>query len=354
VHRGAYLLSEEATSAREHAREIVAAFFHARNVCEVVFVRNTTEGVNLVASSWGYANIHAGDVILLTEMEHHSNIVPWQLLAERTGAVLRFVPVLQDGTLNIEAYERLLEEKPKLVGCMHISNVLGTINPIKSMIASAHRVGAVFLLDAAQSAPHTLINVQELDVDFLTCSGHKMLAPTGIGVLYGKQSLLSAMPPYMGGGDMIRQVFLDHSTWNDLPYKFEAGTPAIAEAIGLGVAIDYLQAIGLERITAYEQELSLYTMEKMQTISGLHMYGPAERAGLISFTLDGIHPHDLATILDEETSVAIRAGHHCAMPLHNKLGVAATARISFYLYTTKQEIDMCIQGLIRAKEIFHV
>ncbi|MFL5692178.1 MAG: cysteine desulfurase [Ktedonobacteraceae bacterium] len=356
VHRGVYEISEEATAAMEKARVKVARFLNARQGKQIIFTRNTSEGINLVAYSWGNANIKAGDLIILTEMEHHSNLVPWQLLAQRTGARLEFVPVTDDGLLRLDIYEQLLQQQPKLVAFAHMSNVLGTINPAQAMIAQAHAVGATVLLDAAQSVPHLPVDVQALDVDFLCFSGHKMLGPTGIGVLYGKRNLLEAMPPFMGGGDMIRTVSLRQSTWNDLPWKFEAGTPAIAEAIGLGAAVDYLNALGMQNVVRHEQELTGYAMQQLQEIPGLTIYGPpaSQRGGVISFTLGDIHPHDLASILDQEVGVAVRAGHHCAQPLMERFGLAATARASFYVYTIKEDIDILVQGLHKAMHIFHL
>jgi cysteine desulfurase / selenocysteine lyase len=354
VHRGVYEISEEATAAMEKARVKVAHFINARHGKQIIFTRNTTESINLVAFSWGGANIAKGDLIVLTEMEHHSNLVPWQLLAQRTGAQLEFVPVTGDGLLRLDIYEELLRQEPKLVAFTHMSNVLGTINPAQDMIAQAHAVGAVVLLDAAQSVPHLPVDVQALDIDFLCFSSHKMLGPTGIGVLYGKRDLLEAMPPFMGGGDMIRTVGLRQSTWNDLPWKFEAGTPAIAEAIGLGAAVDYLKALGMEHVLQHEQELTHYAMEQLQAVPGLTIYGPeaSRRGGVISFTLGDIHPHDLASILDQQVGVAVRAGHHCAQPLMERFGLSATARASFYVYTIKEEIDILVQGLQQAIQIF--
>ncbi|TMD79963.1 MAG: cysteine desulfurase [Chloroflexi bacterium] len=354
VHRGVYEISEEATAAMEKARVKVAHFINARHGKQVIFTRNTTESINLVAISWGGANIAKGDLIVLTEMEHHSNLVPWQLLAQRTGARLEFVPVTDDGLLRLDIYEELLRQHPKLVAFAHMSNVLGTINSAQEMIAQAHAVGATVLLDAAQSVPHLPVDVQALDIDFLCFSSHKMLGPTGIGVLYGKRDLLEAMPPFMGGGDMIRTVGLRQSTWNDLPWKFEAGTPAIAEAIGLGAAVDYLKALGMENVLQHEQELTHYAMEQLQSVPGLTIYGPeaARRGGVISFTLGDIHPHDLASILDQQVGVAVRAGHHCAQPLMERFGLSATARASFYVYTIKEEIDILVQGLQQAIQIF--
>ena len=356
VHRGVYEISEEATAAMEKARVKVARFINARHSKQVIFTRNTTESINLVAYSWGNANITAGDLIILTEMEHHSNLVPWQLLAQRTGARLEFIPITDDGLLRQDVYEQLLQQQPKLVAFTHMSNVLGTINPVQQMIAHAHAVGAITLIDAAQSVPHLPVDVQALDADFLCFSGHKMLGPTGIGVLYGKRDLLEAMPPFMGGGDMIRTVGLRQSTWNDLPWKFEAGTPAIAEAIGLGAAVDYLNALGMKNVLQHEQELTHYAMQQLQTVPGLTIYGPKaeQRGGVLSFTLGDIHPHDLASILDQEAGVAVRAGHHCAQPLMERFGLAATARASFYIYTIQEEVDVLVQGLHRAIGIFQL
>jgi len=357
VHRGVYALSEEATAAMEKARIKVARFINARQGKQIIFTRNTTESINLVAYSWGGANIHAGDLIILTIMEHHSNLIPWQLLAERTGARLEFIPVTDDGLLRLDIYEQLLQQQPKLVAFTHMSNVLGTINPAKQMIEQAHAAGATVLVDAAQSVPHLPVDVQELNADFLCFSGHKMLGPTGLGVLYGKRELLEAMPPFMGGGDMIGKVELRKSTWNVLPWKFEAGTPAIAEAIGQGVAVDYLGALGMENVLRHEQAITDYALQQLQSVPGLTIYGPQsadKRGGVISFTLGDIHPHDLASILDQEMGVAVRAGHHCAQPLMGHFGLAATARASFYVYTILEEIDVLVQGLHKALHIFNL
>jgi len=355
VHRGVYEISEEATARMEKARVKVARFINVRQSKQIIFTRNTTESINLVAYSWGNKNIAAGDLIVLTEMEHHSNLIPWQLLAQRTGARLEFVPISTDGLLDLDVYEQLLRQQPKLVAFTHMSNVLGTINPVQQMTAQAHAAGATVLLDAAQSVPHMPVDVQALDVDFLCFSAHKMLGPTGIGVLYGKRGILEDMPPFMGGGEMIRKVGLRESTWNDLPWKFEAGTPAIAEAIGLGAAVDYLNELGMENVRRHEQEITTYAMTQLQAVPGLTIYGPAasKRGGVISFTLGDIHPHDLASILDQEVGVAIRAGHHCAQPLVERLGLAATARASFYVYTLPEDIDVLVQGLHKALQIFN-
>lgn len=354
VHRGVYEVSEEATAAMEKARVKIARFINARQSKQIIFTRNTTEGINLVAHTWGSANIGRGDLIILTEMEHHSNLVPWQLLAQRTGARLEFVPVTDDGLLRLDIYAELLKQQPKLVACTQMSNVLGTINPVQEMIAQAHAAGALVLIDGAQSVPHLPVDVQALDADFLCFSAHKMLGPTGIGVLYGKKALLEAMPPFMGGGDMIRTVQLREFTANDLPWKFEAGTPAIAESVGFGAAIDYLKALDMQAVRQHEREITAYALEKLQEVPNLKIYGPpaSQRGGVVSFTLSDIHPHDLASILDQEVGVAIRAGHHCAQPLMERYDLAATARASFYIYTVKEEIDILVQGLQKAQEIF--
>jgi len=354
VHRGVYEISEEATARMEKARVKVARFINARQSKQVIFTRNTSESINLVAYTWGSANIHAGDLIVLTELEHHSNLVPWQLLAQRTGARLEFIPVDDNGLLRQDVYAQLLEQKPKLVAFAQMSNVLGTITSAREMIAQAHAVDAVTLVDAAQSVPHLPVDVQELNADFLCFSVHKMLGPTGIGVLYGKRELLEEMPPFMGGGDMIRTVHLRESTWNDLPWKFEAGTPAIAEAIGLGAAVDYLNNLGMENVARHEQEITAYALEQLRAVPGLTIYGPPaeQRGGVVSFTLGDIHPHDLASILDQEVGVAIRAGHHCAQPLMERYNLTATARASFYVYTVQADIDTLVQGLHKAIEIF--
>ncbi len=355
VHRGVYQISEEATLAMDKARLKIARFINARQSKQIIFTRNTTESINLVAYSWGNANIHAGDLIVLTEMEHHSNLVPWQLLAQRSNARLEFVPVTDDGLLDLDIYQQLLQQHPKLVAFTQVSNVLGTINPAQEMIAQAHDAGAIVLIDAAQSVPHIAVDVQALDADFLCFSAHKMLGPTGIGVLYGKRALLEEMPPFISGGDMIRSVGLRTSTWNDLPWKFEGGTPAIAEAIGFGAAIDYLNAIGMDALQRHEREITAYALQKLSSVPGLSIYGPRSvdgRGGVISFTLGDIHPHDLASILDQECGVAIRAGHHCAQPLMERYNLAATARASFYIYTLKEEVDILVQGLLKAQQIF--
>lgn len=354
IHRGVHTLAEEATAAYETARLKVADFIGATTSQEIIFTRNTTESINLVAKTWGQTNLNPGDVILLTEMEHHSNLVPWQMLAAEKQLQLEFVPVNDQGALDLTEYERLLSLQPRLVSFTHMSNVLGTINPAKEMIQAARKAGAVTLLDAAQSIPHLAVNVKDLDVDFLAFSAHKMLGPTGIGVLWGRKNLLEAMPPFLGGGDMIKKVFLRSFSANDLPHKFEAGTPAIAEAIGLGSAIDYLQKIGMNAVLAHEQMITAYALEKLTEISGLKPLGPQNallKGGVIAFTLDGIHPHDVAQILDSR-GIAVRAGHHCAMPLHEILQAEASTRASFYIYNDKQDVDRLIEGLHKVKQVF--
>jgi cysteine desulfurase / selenocysteine lyase len=345
VHRGIYQLSEQATQAYEDARKKVRDFIHASSHREIIYTRGTTEGINLIAMTYGRKNLGAGDVVISTAMEHHSNIVPWQILAEDKGFTLKFVPVLADGTLDMEAYRQLLRENPvKLVTVVHSSNVLGTINPVKEMARLAHEKGALILVDGAQSVPHMSIDVQDLDCDFFAFSGHKMVGPTGIGILYGKRDILEAMPPYMGGGDMISRVTLDGSTWNELPYKFEAGTPSIADAIGLGLAVDYLNSIGMDKIHQHEQIMTAYALDRLAEVPGLRVYGPSStQKG------EGAHAHDVAQVLDSY-GIAVRAGHHCAMPLHHVLNVNATARASFYLYNTLEEIDMLAETLEKVKD----
>lgn len=353
VHRGVHKLSEEATEAYETARKKLQKFIHAKSYREILFTSGTTEGINLVAQTWGRANLQAGDVVILTEMEHHSNIVPWQILAAEKGFSLRYLPILPDGALDLEVYQALLRDHPvKLVSLVHGSNVLGTINPIETVIAQAHTHGARVLVDAAQTVPHLPLDVQALDVDFLAFSGHKMLGPTGIGVLYGKRTLLDAMPPWMGGGDMIAEVRLEGSTWNELPYKFEAGTPHIAGAIGLGYAVDYLTQVGMDAIHAHVEDLTQYALDKLRAFPNLTLYGNApKRGGVAAFSLLGVHAHDLAQLLDQD-GIAVRAGHHCTQPLHRKLDLAATTRASFYLYNTFEEIDRLTMALENISHLF--
>ena len=353
VHRGVYTLSEEATEAYEDARRKVARFIGARSPREVIFTRNATEAINLVAYSWGRANLQPGDEILLTEIEHHSNLVPWQLIGQQTGAKLRFIPVTDDGLLDLQSLEGLLTDRTRMVAFTAMSNVLGMITPAEELVRRAHAVGALALIDGAQSVPHLAVNVQALDCDFLAFSGHKMCGPTGIGVLYGKRHLLEEMPPFLGGGDMIRSVHLHESTWNDLPWKFEAGTPAIAQGIGLGVAVDFLSDLGMEAVQEHERELTAYALEALSEVEGLTLYGPPaeQRGGVISFNLAGVHPHDVASILDRE-GIAVRAGHHCAQPLMDRLGVHATTRASFYVYNTREEADRLVEALYKVKKVF--
>jgi|SRR5579862_3832174 len=356
VHRGVYSISEEATEQYEAARDKVQAFIGAAQRESVIFVRNTTEAINLVAYTWGRQNIGPGDEIVLSEMEHHSNLVPWQILAAEKGAVLRHIRVLEDGTLDMAQARQLIGAHTKLVAVSHMSNVLGTINPARELADLAHSAGGVILLDGAQSVPHMSVNVQELDCDFLAASGHKMLAPTGSGFLYGKVELLDAMPPFMGGGDMIRQVWLDHATYNELPWKFEAGTPNVADMIGLGAAVDYLQSIGMDAIRQHEKQLTVYALGTLGELPDVDIHGPRDvdlRGGAISFCFGDVHPHDLAQVLDQE-GVCIRAGHHCCHPLMRKLGVTATARASFYLYNTEDEIDTLVKSLDKARQVFGI
>lgn len=353
VHRGAHTLSEEATSLYENARVRIARFINAPSDKQVIFTRGTTEGINLVANAWGRANLGPGDEVLITEMEHHSNIVPWQILRDELGFTLRYIPITDGGLLDLSQLPALLTERTKLLSFIHVSNVLGTVNPVDELIAAAHAVGAKVLVDGAQSVPHMPVDVQALDVDFLVFSGHKMCGPTGIGVLYGKRELLEAMPPFLGGGDMIKSVTMTGSTWAGLPHKFEAGTPAIAEVIGLGAAVDYLGQVGMEWIHAHEQDLVRYAYDTLGDVEGLHILGPApeDRSGLVAFTLGDIHPHDLSAILDHD-GVAVRAGHHCAQPIHDRYGIPASARASFYLYNTRAEVDQLRVSLEKALRIF--
>ncbi|MEJ5248163.1 cysteine desulfurase [Caldilinea sp.] len=355
VHRGVHTLSEEATAAFEEAREKVAKFINAPSARQIVFTRGATEAINLVAYSWGRANLGPGDEVLITEMEHHANIVPWQIVQEQLGFTLRYVPITPQGLLDLDSLPELLTERTKLFCFVHASNVVGTINPVRELVAAARAVGAKVLIDGAQSVPHMPVDVQALDADFYVFSGHKMCGPTGVGVLYAKRELLEAMPPFMGGGDMIREVKMSGSKWNAVPYKFEAGTPAIAEVIGLGAAVDYLQQVGMEWVHAHEREITQYAYARLSEVEGLRILGPGpeQRGGLIAFTLDGVHPHDIAAILDR-AGVAVRAGHHCAQPLHSRLGVPASARASFYLYNTLEEVDVLVEALHRAQEVFMV
>jgi len=353
VHRGIYDLSIKATEAYHSARKKVANFINASDWRSIVFTSGTTESINLVAYSWARNNLHKGDEILITEMEHHSNIVPWQLVAEETGVTLKYIPINSDGTLDLNNIDQLITNKTKIVSVIHQSNVFGTINPIKDIIVKAKSVNAITFIDAAQSIPHSHIDVQDLNCDFLAFSGHKMLGPTGIGVLYGKPELLDSMIPFMGGGDMINSVTMAESTWNDVPYKFEAGTPKIAQAIGLGAAIDYINEIGLTNIQDYVKHLLNIALDKLRIIDGLTIYGHqvGKSSSVISFNLDGVHPHDLAQFLDQD-GIAVRAGHHCAQPIMDKLGISSTIRASFYLYNTEEEIDKLCDSLIKTAKYF--
>jgi cysteine desulfurase / selenocysteine lyase len=357
VHRGAHTLSSRATDAYEGARDKIAAFVNARSRQEIVYTRNASEAINLVAYSWGMGHLQPGDEIILTVMEHHSNLVPWQFVAQKTGAVLKFVNLTDSETFDFDQFKSLLSAKTKLVSVVHVSNTLGCINPVQEICAAAHQYNAKVLIDACQSAPHMKLDVQAIDCDWLVASGHKMCAPTGIGFLYGKLELLEAMPPFFGGGEMIQDVFLDHSTYAELPHKFEAGTPAIAEAIALGAAIDYLSAIGMDTIHAYEEELTAYLFQQLEQIPHLRLYGPkpqvdgSGRAALAAFTCADVHANDLSTLLDQE-GVAIRSGHHCTQPLHRYLNVSATARASLYFYNTYAEIDAFVGALKDTIEFF--
>jgi cysteine desulfurase/selenocysteine lyase len=353
IHRGIHTLAEESTALYEGARQKVADFIHAESARQIIFTRNATESINLVAYSWGRANLQAGDVVILTEMEHHSNLVPWQMLAAEKNLRLEFIPVTPEGLLDLDAYRQLLALEPKLVAFTHMSNVLGTITPAREIVQLAHQAGAIALVDGAQSVPHIPVDVQDLGADFLAFSAHKMCGPTGIGVLYGRKGLLEAMPPFMGGGDMIKRVHLRSFAPNELPYKFEAGTPAIAEAVGLGAAVDYLSSIGMPSIAGHEHAVVSYAIEHIQEIPGVQIFGPSAngKGGVVSFTLQGVHPHDVSQILDSY-GIAIRAGHHCAMPLHEKFNLPATARASFYLYNTQEEVDRLVAAIYKVKDIF--
>ncbi|HEX9974244.1 MAG TPA: cysteine desulfurase [bacterium] len=353
VHRGVHTLAEEATGAYEAARQRVTDFINARSTREVIFTRNTTESINLVALTWGRTHLQEADLVILTEMEHHSNLVPWQMLVAEKGIQLEFIPVTTEGLLDLDVYRKLLEQLPRLVSFTHMSNVLGTINPAKEIIQMAHQAGAVTIVDGAQSVPHFPIDVQDLDVDFLAFSAHKICGPTGLGVLYGKLNILNEMPPFLGGGEMIKRVLLRSFIPNELPHKFEAGTPAIAEAIGLHASLDYISHVGIDKIAAHEKEIITYALERLFEIPGVHVLGPEAKfkGGVAAFTFDGIHPHDVAQVLDQ-SGIAVRAGHHCAMPLHEKYNIPATTRASFYLYNTLDEVDLLIEGLYKVKKFF--
>jgi cysteine desulfurase/selenocysteine lyase len=351
IHRGVHYLSEKATQAYEKSRDKVRKFLNAAHREEIIFVRGTTEGINLVAQSYGRKNVKEGDEVLISAMEHHSNIVPWQILCEEKGARLRVIPMNDDGELMLDEFEKLLTPRTRLVAMTHVSNALGTINPVKEMIASAHRQGIPVLLDGAQAVPHMNVDVQDLGCDFYAFSSHKMFGPTGVGVLFGRKKLLEAMPPYQSGGDMIKSVTFEKTIYNDLPYKFEAGTPSIAGGLGLGAAIDYVAMLDLKSIGEYEHDLLMYATDKLAAIPGVRIIGTAkEKAAVLSFVIDGIHPHDIGTILDAE-GIAIRTGHHCAQPVMQRFGVPATARASFAFYNTKDEVDALVKGIYKVKEI---
>jgi len=350
VHRGVYELAEEATAAYEAARQTLASFIGATPE-ETIFVRNATEAINLVAYAWGRHNVHQGDVVVLTELEHHSNLVPWQILAQEVGADLAFIGLHPDGTLDLENLDRQLQTgRVRLVASTYISNVLGTITPVAEIVRRAHAGGAIVLIDGAQAVPHIPVDVRALDVDFLAFTGHKMLGPMGIGVLYGRQQILEEMPPFLGGGEMIRRVSARTSTWNELPWKFEAGTPNVGDAVALARAVEYLQSVGMEAIGDHDRQLARCAMDRLQAIDGVRVHGPEERGAVVAFTLDGVHPHDLASVLDEQ-GIAVRAGHHCAQPLHERLGVPATTRASFYLYNDEGDVEKLIAGIDVARRV---
>jgi cysteine desulfurase / selenocysteine lyase len=352
IHRGVHYLSEHATEAHEASRTIVQKHLHAADAKEIIFVRGTTEGINLVAQTYGRTHVGLGDEVLITAMEHHSNIVPWQLLCEEKRARLRVVPMNDRGELLLDEYEKLLNARTKIVAVSHVSNALGTVNPLREIITIAHRRNVPVVVDGAQAVPHLRVDVEELDCDFFAFSGHKVYGPTGIGVLYGKAALLEVMPPYQGGGDMISSVSFEKTTYNKLPHKFEAGTPDVAGAIGLGAALEYVNTLGIEKIAAHECELLAYATESIAAIADVRVIGTAqEKAGVLSFVLGGVHPHDIGTILDQQ-GIAIRTGHHCAQPIMQRFGIPATARASFGLYNTKQEVDFLVEGIKKVREVF--
>ncbi len=353
VHRAVYELSEKATAAYEGARAACARFIGSDSARSIVFTRGTTESINLIRYTWARQNVGAGDEILITEMEHHSNLIPWQMLAQENGATLRHLPIDDEGRLRLDLLEEHITKRTKLVSLSLMSNVLGTINPVRAVADAAHAVGAKVLVDAAQAAPHSSFDVNELDADFLAYSSHKMCGPTGAGVLYGREELLEEMPPFHGGGEMIREVWADRATWNEIPYKFEAGTPNLAQAVGMGAAVEYLETLGMDAVREHEMELTAYALERLAAI-GATIYGPRDlsgRGGVVSFNLDGVHPHDMSTIVDQE-GVCIRAGHHCAQPLMRRLGVPATARASFYIYNTAEDVDVLIDSVEKSKGWF--
>ncbi|WP_314591722.1 cysteine desulfurase [Paenibacillus terrigena] len=351
VHRGVHTLGSRATDAYEGAREKVAQFINAKRSEEIIFTRGTTTALNLVASSYARLNCQEGDEIVITPMEHHSNLIPWQQTAKATGATLKYIPLQPDGTIHLSDVEQIITDRTKVVSMTYVSNVLGVVNPVKQVAEIAHRHGAVMVVDGAQSTPHMKVDVQDLDCDFYAFSGHKMCAPTGIGVLYGKKSLLNNMEPIEFGGEMIDEVGLYESTWKEIPYRFEGGTPIIAGAVGLGAAIDFLEEIGMDEIERHEQQLTAYAMDRLSEIEGITIYGPQKRAGLVTFNLGDVHPHDVATVLDAQ-GIAIRAGHHCCQPLMRWLEASSTARASLYLYNTEEDVDRLVKGLIQTKEYF--
>ena len=352
VHRGVHFLSQQATDLHEQSRERVRQFINARSTSEIVFTRGTTESINLLAFCFGEAFVHEGDEIVVTEMEHHSNIVPWQMMCERKGAKLKVIPITDDGRLCMDAYRQMLNEKTRLVCCTHVSNVLGTINPVKEIVKIAHSNGSLVLIDGAQSTPHFAVDVQDIDCDFFAFSGHKIYAPTGIGVLYGKEQLMDKLPPYQGGGEMIQKVTFEKTTYNDLPYKFEAGTPDYVASHALAAALDYVSKLGMDNIFKHEQELTTYAIAKLQEIEGMRIFGPVEgRDAVISFLVGNIHHLDMGTLLDR-LGIAVRTGHHCAEPLMNRLGITGTVRASFGLYNTKEEVDVLVAGVKRVAQMF--
>ena len=355
VHRGIYTIGEKATAEYERSRAKVARFINAPDSHEIVFTRNATEAINLVAYSWGRKNINRGDAIVLTEMEHHANLVPWQILVQERDGDLEFIPITDDGILRLDVFEVLLRLKPKLVAFTHVSNTLGTINPVREMVEMAHAAGALVLVDGAQAVPHVAVDVQDLGADFYAFSGHKMLGPMGSGALWARRELLEAMPPFLAGGEMIREVHLRRSEFNDIPWKFEAGTPAVADAIGLGVAAEYLMGLGMDAVRAHERDLVEYALDLLpRAVPEIQLYGPMDpdlRGGVVPFNLPGIHPHDVAQVLDR-SGIAVRAGHHCTMPLHERLDLAATARASFNVYSTREDIDALVEGLHDVQRVF--
>jgi len=356
IHRGVYSIAERATAEYEAARATMARFIGAPSPEEVVFTRNITEALNLVAYGWGRKHVGPGDEILVTEMEHHSDLVPWQILAQERGARLRHIPFDDRGRLMLDGLDRLLTERTKIVAAVHVSNTLGTVNPVAEIARAAHACGAVMVVDGAQSTPHRPVNVRALGADFFGFTGHKMLGPMGIGGLWGRRALLEDMAPFLGGGEMISDVWLDHATWNEVPWKFEAGTQSVGDAIALGTAVDYLERLGMEAVQAHEQKITEYAFERLQGIPGLHILGPGpkeERGGVVSFSMDGIHPHDVAQVLDTE-GICVRAGHHCTKPLHRRLGIGASTRASFYVYTIKEEIDVLCRALLKTRNLFSV